>query len=106
MSMSELDSLPNENLSLKSILTHVVGQSDHTPGIKVPVYAVAAGAKIIEKHFRIDENWECVDAPVSITEKQTKQMIEEIRQLEAILGSSALEVLEVEKPLLWLKNHP
>ncbi|MCA9396883.1 MAG: N-acetylneuraminate synthase family protein, partial [Candidatus Omnitrophica bacterium] len=102
----EVDCNLSEISSLKSILTHVVGQSDHTPGIKVPVYAVAAGAKIIEKHFRIDENWECVDAPVSITEKQTKQMIEEIRQLEAILGSSALEVLEVEKPLLWLKNHP
>ena len=29
----------------------VVGQSDHTNGIKVPTYTVALGAKIIEKTF-------------------------------------------------------
>ena len=29
----------------------IIGQSDHTNDIKVPIYAAAAGAQILEKHF-------------------------------------------------------
>ncbi|HJZ22997.1 MAG TPA: N-acetylneuraminate synthase family protein, partial [Candidatus Babeliales bacterium] len=54
--------------TLKEKFDCVIGQSDHTNGIIVPVYAVAAGAQVIEKHYKIDENMNCVDAPVSISE--------------------------------------
>jgi sialic acid synthase SpsE len=65
----------------------VIGQSDHTNAIKVPIYSVAAGAQIIEKHFKISDDMDCVDAPVSITELQFKQMVSEIRDLEKIMGN-------------------
>jgi len=58
---------------------------------------VAAGAQIIEKHFRIDENMDCIDAPVSITETQTKRLVEEIRRTETIFGKEELGLREAEK---------
>ena len=35
-----------------------------TNGIASPLYSIAVGSRIIEKHFKIDED--CVDASVSI----------------------------------------
>jgi len=64
----------------------IIGQSDHTNDIKVPIYAAAAGAQILEKHFKIDEEFECIDSPVSITELQMKRLIKEVRDLEVIFG--------------------
>ena len=75
----------------------VIGYSDHTNDIKIPLYAVAMGAQIIEKHFRINESMSCVDAPVSISENQMKKMVEEIRLLETIQGEKILGVRGVEK---------
>jgi sialic acid synthase SpsE len=39
---------------------------------------------------------DCVDAPVSITEAQMTQMIDEIRQLENIIGEGDLGVRKAE----------
>jgi N,N'-diacetyllegionaminate synthase len=75
----------------------VIGQSDHTSGIKVPLYAVANGAQIIEKHYRIDYDMNCVDAPVSITENVMKKMVEEIRSIEKIMGNPLIEMSDAQK---------
>ncbi len=83
----------------------VVGQSDHTNDIQVPLYAVAAGAQIIEKHFKIDENMSCADAAVSITESQMGQMVKEIRRLEQIFGNGEFGVREAEKDITPFRRH-
>jgi sialic acid synthase SpsE len=75
----------------------IIGQSDHTNDIKVPIYAAAAGAQIIEKHFKINESFECIDSPVSITEVQMKKLVEEIRTLERVFGYENFGVRGVEK---------
>jgi sialic acid synthase SpsE len=75
----------------------IVGQSDHTNGIKVPLYAAAAGAQILEKHFIIDENFECIDASVSITEQQMKDLVEETRKIESIFGDERFGIRASEK---------
>ena len=82
--------------TLKEKFDCVIGQSDHTNGIVVPLYAVATGAQIIEKHYKIDENMNCVDAPVSISEEQMKELIGKIRKLEKILGGGELGIKEAE----------
>lgn len=97
------------NLSVLTTLREqfpcVVGQSDHTPGIEVPLYAVAAGARVLEKHFKINADMDCVDAPVSIDQEQMKKLIKETRRLETILGSPELKMRDIEKPFQWLRRE-
>jgi len=75
----------------------IIGQSDHSDDIKVPVYAAAAGAQILEKHFKIDEGFECIDSSVSITEIQMRGLVEEVRDLEKIFGDESFGLREAEK---------
>lgn len=75
----------------------VIGHSDHTPDIYVPLMAVAAGAQIIEKHYRVHEDMDCIDAAVSITEGQMKRLVNETRRLERIFGDGRLGVRPAEK---------
>ena len=84
--------------ALKQRFDCVVGQSDHTNDIFVPLCAVAAGAQVIEKHFKIDERMECVDSPVSITEKQTREMVSQIRRIEEIFGTGHVSSTPAQKP--------
>lgn len=83
----------------------IIGQSDHTNNIQVPLYAVAAGAQIIEKHFKIDDNIDYLDAPVSITEAQMKHMIEEVRRIEKIFGEGKFGVRNAEKDITVFRRY-
>lgn len=83
----------------------VIGQSDHTPDIQVPIYAVAAGAQIIEKHYKIDEDLNCVDAPVSITQKQMTEMVREIRRIECIFGDEKVEISCVQEGMKQFRRY-
>jgi len=64
-----------------------VGYSDHTPGIAVPIAAVARGAVVIEKHFTLDRHLPGPDHRASLEPVELKQMVEAIRQVEQALGS-------------------
>jgi len=75
----------------------IIGQSDHTNGIEVPIYAVAAGAKIIEKHYKIYDEMDCIDAPVSISESNFSQLVSSIRKLELILGTGEIHSTPAQK---------
>ena len=57
---------------------------------------MSAGAQILEKHFRIDEKFECVDAPVSITENQMKKLVEDTRRIENIFGDEKFGLRDAE----------
>jgi sialic acid synthase SpsE len=83
----------------------VIGQSDHTADILVPLYAVAAGAQIIEKHFKLDGQDDCIDNPVSISTSQTKKMVEEIRRVERILGDGVIHSTEAQKGTEIFRRH-
>ncbi len=75
----------------------IIGQSDHTNDIFVPLCALSAGAQILEKHFKIDDDFECVDAPVSITEMQMKKLVDETRRIEIIFGDEEFGLREAEQ---------
>lgn len=64
----------------------LVGYSDHSQGIGASPYAVAVGAKVIEKHFTLDKNMEGPDHKASVTPTELKQLVSDIRRVEKYLG--------------------
>jgi len=82
-----------------------IGQSDHTNDIDVPSFAVAAGAQVLEKHFKIDEDMDCIDAPVSITEKQMTQLVNNARRIEKILGHGVPKLTDSQKDIEQYRRH-
>jgi len=63
-----------------------VGFSDHTPGISIPIAAVALGATIIEKHFTLDRTLPGPDHAASLEPDELKRMVSSIREVEQALG--------------------
>ncbi|QQT27798.1 N-acetylneuraminate synthase [Sphingobacterium spiritivorum] len=95
---------PMRDVNLKAMLSIAdefkvnIGYSDHTLGIEVPVAAVALGAKIIEKHFTLDNTMEGPDHAASLEPIELKAMVSAIRNIEeAISGSGIKEPSESEK---------
>ena len=65
-----------------------VGFSDHTIGVKAASYAVAAGARIIEKHFTLDKNYsDFRDHQLSSDPEEMRILVESIREVSTIMGS-------------------
>lgn len=64
----------------------LVGYSDHSKGVGASPYAVAMGAKVIEKHFTLDKNMEGPDHKASVTPEELKVLVEDIRRVENYLG--------------------
>jgi len=85
-------------VTMKKAFKTIVGYSDHSPGITVPLGAVALGAKIIEKHITFDRNLKGPDHPYALTVEEFGQMIKEIRNLENALGNGVKEPVLGEIP--------
>lgn len=64
-----------------------IGYSDHTLGIEVPIAAVALGAKVIEKHFTLDNTMEGPDHKASLEPSELASMVKAIRNIELALGN-------------------
>jgi N,N'-diacetyllegionaminate synthase len=74
-------------LTLKHAFSVVVGYSDHTKGIEIPVAAVAMGAKVIEKHFTLDNRLAGPDHKASLEPNELVAMVRAIRHVELALGN-------------------
>ena len=73
------------------------GYSDHTPGIEVPVAAVALGASVIEKHFTMSRSLPGPDHKASLEPSKLREMVRAIRHIEEALGSPEKTVSESER---------
>lgn len=73
--------------TLKERFGTLVGYSDHTLGLIVPMAAVAMGANVIEKHLTLDRRMRGPDHKASLEPKDFKEMVSSIRLVEKILGS-------------------
>lgn len=93
---------PHEDVNLLAI-TEIrekfnieVGYSDHTLGLEVPIAAVALGAKIIEKHITLDNNFNGPDHKASLNVKRLPLLVKSIRNIEKALGNGIKKVTPSE----------
>ena len=97
-----------KNINLKSIqflkdkFKCNVGLSDHTSSLIVPALAVISGAKIIEKHFTLNKNWQGPDHSISLNPSEFKIMVKNIKTAEVSLGTYQKILTKKE---LSLKKH-
>ncbi len=94
---------PAEEVNLRTIpdmevrFNTLVGLSDHTQGISVPVAAVALGAVVVEKHFILDRSLNSPDKTFSLEPQEFKAMVKAIREAEKSLGTVTYELTERQK---------
>lgn len=75
-----------------------VGYSDHSVGIEAPVLSVALGARIVEKHFTIDNNLsDFRDHKLSAGPDDFSTMVQRIRTAEIMIGDGIKKVSDSEK---------
>lgn len=79
-------------LNLKEKYNIVVGLSDHTLGIEVPIAAVVMGAKIIEKHFILSRSGDGLDKDFSLEPQEFKNMVTAIRNIELAMGDGSFKL--------------
>lgn len=84
--------------SLATLGCGAVGYSDHTPGVEVPIAAVALGAKVIEKHFTLDKSMPGPDHKASLDPQELTLMVQSVRNVEMALGSEHKCVSASEQP--------
>jgi len=89
---------PLEEINLRTIpsmadtFKTVVGLSDHTLGIPVPIASVALGGCIIEKHLTLDRKLGGPDAAFSLEPSEFKEMVKSVREVEKALGVVSYEL--------------
>jgi len=73
-----------------------VGFSDHTAGVGVGPWAVAAGACVVEKHVTLNRTLIGPDHRASIEPQELKELVETIRNVELALGDGIKRVMPSE----------
>jgi N-acetylneuraminate synthase/N,N'-diacetyllegionaminate synthase len=99
---------PLEEVNLRALITMqkelncLIGYSDHTLGVLVPIMATTLGAAIIEKHFTIDRNLPGPDHRASLEPEELKNMVTEIKNVEKAMGSREKKPTDSEKEIMPL----
>ena len=74
-----------------------IGYSDHTLGNLAPLLAVAAGAKIIEKHFTLNKRQsDFRDHQLSADPIEMRDLVVQIREASALMGKEVKELQKCE----------
>jgi len=96
--------VPKNEANLLSIKTLgdrfevTIGYSDHTLGIDAALLSVAIGARIVEKHFTVNKNYsDFRDHQLSADPDDFKRLVQQIREIEVMLGTGAKQLFDCEK---------
>jgi sialic acid synthase SpsE len=82
---------------------YVIGFSDHTLGISIPIASVGFGAQIIEKHYTLDKSLPLsADHWLSVNPIELKQLVNGSAQVKMAIGANWARPIESEH--LALKN--
>ncbi len=85
--------------TLQKELDVPIGFSDHSPGIELPIAAVALGACVVEKHFTLDKTLEGPDHKASLNPEEFKAMVSAIRNVEVAMGDGIRKFSENENEI-------
>ena len=98
--------------TLKSEFEVQIGFSDHSPGIELPIAAVALGACVVEKHFTLDKTMDGPDHKASLNPDEFKAMVDAIRNVEVAMGDGVrkfsqneLEIKKVARKSIVLNQN-
>ena len=72
--------------TLGTKFSYPIGFSDNGPDMTLPLYAVAVGAKLIEKHFTLSKKLNGPDHKISMDPREMTLLVKKIKELESILG--------------------
>lgn len=97
---TNLNSIPH----LQRLFNCLVGLSDHTMGIGVPIAAVGLGATVIEKHFTISRADGGVDSTFSIEPNELKDLVGESYKAWEALGTVTYGPTEAERKSLVFRR--
>lgn len=82
--------------TLKEKLKLNIGYSDHTNGILAPIIAKQLGAKLIEKHFTLDKNFEGPDHRASLDFFEFSLMCESVKNMDLVYGNGLKKIQKCE----------
>ena len=95
---------PVEDANLEMIKTMtnkfsdcVIGYSDHTIGVDIPVFSALYGAKCIEKHFTFDTKLTTSrDHRLSLNQEEFREMVKKLQLIEKSKGNKERKGFEIE----------
>jgi pseudaminic acid synthase len=83
-------------LDFKTTFNVIPGLSDHTLGITAPIVGVSLGAKIIEKHFILNQTVGGPDSKFSLDEEEFTRMVRHVREAEKLMGHITYDLTDIQ----------
>lgn len=83
--------------TLSEVFGCVSGFSDHTQSLTTGGYAVAAGARIIEKHLTLDRSRHGPDHAFSLEPDMMVEYVRNVRAAEQVVGHGRIELSESQR---------
>ncbi len=82
----------------KEFKNYLIGLSDHTLGVNVPISSVMLGSRVIEKHFTVDKKLKkSADHWLSVNPKELNQIRIGVDELVSAYGNGVKKILKSEK---------
>lgn len=85
--------------TLKRTFGMQIGYSDHSIGSLAASLSTALGARVFEKHFTLDKDLPGPDHKASVTPDEFREVVENIRRTELMLGSSVKRCQDEERQM-------
>lgn len=76
--------------------SYEIGYSDHSVGSVAATMSISYGITFIEKHFTLDKNFDGPDHKASATPEELKDLVENVRRAEVMLGNGFKQVTPSE----------
>jgi sialic acid synthase SpsE len=81
------------------------GFSDHTMGVEAALYAVAAGAVALEKHFTLSRQAEGPDHALSCEPDELRKLVDGANRVQEMLGSPVSGAVDAERDILQYRRE-